>query len=219
MTETRNNYTPSSQGKFDPPDTSQYDENGVDQFGFTKAQKENAMARLAQRFAAEPDTMAALFAQYCKIEGIDEAKLLERLGASPERLTRLRLCLLPREESFGDDVRTIAKIGNVDPSTVATIINHVRMISKLPLRSIKNSETVPRATQGTKPTFGFGQIHAMAARDRLADAATLREGEGSYANAAPAPADSPADASTDAPADSSTDTPADTPSVGSSNES
>lgn len=198
MTESRSPYTSS------PGEADQYDENGLDPWGFTAAQKHKMLARLAERFASEPDTMSALLHEYRRMESINEESLRQRLGITPEQLTHLNLCLIPREERFADDVRRLAEVSGAPAHLLANIVHQVTFLKALPPRTIKEETTAEAQAQSRGVAF-----RAMAARDRTDESASLREESQVYdaspkaASAAPAPAPTPADATaTDTPATS-----------------
>jgi len=203
MTETRGSYTPSS-GDPTPNDPTQYDENGFDEWGYTAADKSAMMARFANRLADAPGTMAALLAEYRRMEGIDDERVRERLEISPEQFARLRLCLVPRENSFADDVRRLAEISGAKASKLANIVHQVSFLVTLPSRTV-NTDVNTVTAEGETRSVRLSRMN-MAARDRTEEAYSLREDGGEYA-AAPAPASSTDTAAKPEEDSSATDTP------------
>ncbi len=131
MTESRGSYTPSS------GDPTQYDENGFDQWGYTAAEKQAMLARFATRLTDQPGTMAALLAEYRRTEGISEEALRQRLQISPEQFSRLRLCLVPRNDQFADDVRRLSEISGAKASQLANMVHQVSSFATLPARGVR----------------------------------------------------------------------------------
>lgn len=88
------------------------------------------MQNLAERLSANPDYMASVLTAYKKLEHISDARLLEILDTTPDKLCRLALCKRPnsQEARFSDDVRQLALYTSIDPLRLAVLIRQVESL-------------------------------------------------------------------------------------------
>lgn len=112
--------------------------------------------RLAERLAADPDFLAAVFAGYKAHAGADDDQIAHRLGADPSLLPRLALCRRPRPDLFRDDVESIAGEFGLDAAKFADFVRHADVLTAF---------AAPAAT-------GQSQHVLAAARDRAAEDGT-----------------------------------------------
>ena len=105
---------------------------------------------LAARVTDDPFFLAYALKLFAAGEGLDDAALAARLGCTPETLTDLRLCRMPREDAphFRDDILTIAASFPVDAAVLAEVVRHAQVVA--PLR---------------KPAAATGPEVLLAARD------------------------------------------------------
>ncbi|MBI2928744.1 MAG: hypothetical protein HYY24_24030 [Verrucomicrobia bacterium] len=86
------------------------------------------LARAAHRASVKPDYLAWVFARYADAERKTDEELAGLIGASMIDLRRLRLCLIPRSESFAADVQQIARMFGLDAGRLAKMIRHVEAL-------------------------------------------------------------------------------------------
>jgi hypothetical protein len=97
-----------------------------------QAMKNHEWLETAARRALEHDwLLAGVLHEYKRLEGIDEPKLLERLGCDQERARLLSLCRCPRPDEFEEDVREIAERLALDPERLAAVLSSVAVLGTL----------------------------------------------------------------------------------------
>lgn len=64
--------------------------------------------RLARWVDDDQLFLGSALVAYARDEGLNDAALAERLGCTPDALTRLRLCYRPRAGRFREDVAALA---------------------------------------------------------------------------------------------------------------
>lgn len=89
--------------------------------------------RLAARAGADPHFLAFAVAEYAAAEGLDEATLLARLGATPATLASARLCRMPRADAAGfrEDVDRIAGKFALNREVLATVARNGLVVANL----------------------------------------------------------------------------------------
>jgi hypothetical protein len=89
----------------------------------------DGLARLLRRTVraaeASPVFLAAVFARYRAVEGLDDAEVAGRLGVTVNRLDELAICRRPRPELFRQDVAAIATRFGADSGALAAIVRQV----------------------------------------------------------------------------------------------
>lgn len=91
--------------------------------------------RLAgDRAATRLRFLSWVLARYEEIESLGPGGLRERLGASEEAWTRLRLCLRPRPEAFLADVTRIASAFGIDRAALAAVVRRVDAVEAVRAR-------------------------------------------------------------------------------------
>lgn len=188
MTESRPPYHASG-GNMEGYDQDGYDANGLDYWGVSREQKQRAFAKLAKRFEEQPDSMAALIAEYRKQEGMSQESLLAKLQITSAQFSHLALCLVPdADANFASDLQKIVDASGANITELADICLQVYAIRALPKRQVVGSTLQP------EPAGSPARIRMamMAARDRDQYAKSVREERADYSPDANAAAATPA---------------------------
>lgn len=93
----------------------------------------NPVDQLARRVESDPLFLACALAEYAASERLDDADLARTFGCSPEMLTRLRLCRMPREDGpgFRADIHRIAEHVGVKADRLACVVRQVQALRQL----------------------------------------------------------------------------------------
>ncbi len=89
-----------------------------------RSRHEAHLESLAKRLESDPSFLACALRSFATSQKLDEAGLASTLGCSPETLTALRLCRMPRDDHFKEDMDTIARRFNIDRNTLASATRH-----------------------------------------------------------------------------------------------
>ncbi len=83
------------------------------------------LRRTVRAAEASPVFLAAVFARYRAVEGLDDAEFACRLGVAVDRLDELAICRRPRPDRFRQDVSAIAARFGADPGALAAVVRQV----------------------------------------------------------------------------------------------
>jgi len=93
--------------------------------------KDRLLSYAAKRARLRPSYLGWIFARYIELENSSAYELGKILGAETNDLSRIELCLKPREEFFADDVKQIASKFNVNPGELARVIRLVEAVEAM----------------------------------------------------------------------------------------
>ena len=94
----------------------------------------NHLETLARRLEEDAFFLAHALMGYARSEGLDEAGLAAALGCPPETLTMLRLCRSPRDDTFKEDIDSIATRFQVDAGVLADAVRRGQTIAVMQAR-------------------------------------------------------------------------------------
>lgn len=90
------------------------------------AEVQDALVTVARYATQDPAYLAWALAEYQRIEGVDDVRLVKLLKMrDPARLSGLRLCLRPRDDRLPRDVDAIAAAYGVDADALVDVIRTV----------------------------------------------------------------------------------------------
>lgn len=105
----------------------------------TQAHDAKILAHAVERAKNHPGYLGWIFARYMAIEKISEHGLLRLLGSSVLDLSRLGLCLRPRQDHFANDIEQIAAKFNLESAALANV---VRLVESVHAMETLTSQTV-----------------------------------------------------------------------------
>ena len=105
----------------------------------TQARDAKILAHAVERANNHPGYLGWIFERYMAIEKISERGLLRLLGGSTLDLSRLELCLRPRQDHFANDIEQIATKFNLESATLANV---VRLVESVHAMETLTSQTV-----------------------------------------------------------------------------
>ncbi len=109
------------------------------------------LARAAARAAIRPDYLGCLLDRYAHLEGLSKTDLAKRLNLRAVEVTRLALCLKPRDQHFASDINAICGKFPVEPQSLAEIIRVVDSVQTMATGMTGSSDSgVLMAARGRK---------------------------------------------------------------------